>query len=397
MKKYDVVIIGAGIAGSALARELARNDVGVLLVEKSASPGKNTACGGLFDKRYFDKYVQDPSLMERRITRNIFSLPWGTVHFDCDQVTVKRRRFDRHLAELARQSGATLLTSVVAESYMVRNTGRVEISLSYLKQGRHETVSARLIALADGPKSLAKSNKRLYSGKNKKYWAYAYAYEIDRLPQEPNTMTVYLNPMLFPWGYGWVFPNRNESNIGVGTILPRLKKNGALKKNLLFFINEYGPTKSLLKDGKIIDKKGGFIPMWLNKHLSDTSQVALGDAAGMVSPLFGAGIDYAFDAAEACAPVILEALKENDFSRSRLQKYDRAVQEGFGRDLKKQMLLARIIIVSLKFGRSWPIKILSVIAFGVRYTRWNKVRILLYPLLGKPAVNENSGQKINHN
>lgn len=396
MKKYDVVIIGAGIAGSALARLLAKEGLHVLLLEKSESSGKYTACGGLFDKPYFDRFANDPSLIEQHITRNIFKLPWGDVEFDCDQVTVKRRHFDKHLALLAKEAGAELRTGTSAQDFVLHGPGQVEVHFKTRDAADLQKVTCKILAFADGPKSLSHKNKRFFDEKNKKYWAYAYAYEIDRVPQKENEMIVYLDHKLFPWGYGWVFPNRHESNIGVGTILPRINKDGALKKILTYFINDYAPIKSLLQKGTIVDKKGGFIPMWLNAHFSDTSQVVLGDAAGMVSPLFGAGIDYALDAAEACAPVLMEALQKNDFSSDHMYKYDQAVHEKFGKDLKKQMLLARIIILSLRFGKSWPIKILGVIAFGMKYTRWNKIKILLYPFMGKPKLKKIGNHKIQH-
>ena len=396
MKKYDVVIIGAGIAGSALGRLLAEQGAAVLLLEKSAASGLHSACGGLFDKPYFDRYVSDTSLIEQHITKNIFKLPWGDVEFDCDQVTVKRRDFDKYLALQAKEAGAQLFNLTSAQNFIVQGPGKVRVYLKRRGGTNTETVECKVVAFADGPKSLAAANSRFYPKKSKKYWAYAYAYETDRLPEKHNEMFVYLDPELFPWGYGWLFPNRKESNIGVGTILPRIKKNGALKKKLHYFIHEYAQTKSLLDSAKIVDKKGGFIPMWLNNHFSDVSQVVLGDAAGMVSPLFGAGIDYAFDAAEACAPVILEALRKNDFSQLQMMKYDLAVENKFGKDLRKQMLLARIIIFSQKFGKRWPIKILAVIAFGMKYTRWNKIKIMLYPLLGKPRLTEDDRQNIKH-
>jgi flavin-dependent dehydrogenase len=108
-----------------------------------------------------------------------------------------------------------------------------------------------------------------------------------------------------------------------------------------------------------------------------------------VSPLFGAGIDYSMDAAEASCKVILEAFEKSDFSASHLKKYDEIIEAGFIKDLRKQMLLAKIIINSLKFGVTFPVKILAVFAFGAKYTRWNKIKILLSPLLGKPQTNQN--------
>ena len=124
----------------------------------------------------------------------------------------------------------------------------------------------------------------------------------------------------------------------------------------------------------------------------DDSQVVLGDAAGMVSPLFGAGIDYAIDAAMACAPVITDALTHHSFTRKALLPFEQKIRKIFVNNLKKQWILSRIIVAGKKLGSQWPVKIFSVIAFGAYYSRWNKIRILLYPLLGKPSVLINDNQ-----
>lgn len=395
-KKYDIIIVGAGVAGSVLARLMAEAGVSVLLVEKDEYSGKTTACGGLFDRPYFDRYVTDSAVMEQMITKNVFVMPWGEVSFDCDQVTVKRRVFDRHLAENAALKGAELLNNTKALSWSVPETGGVQFTLQNLKTKEEYPVEAKIAAFCDGPNSSAIQNPRFNSEKNKKFWAYAYAYEVQGIPFEANVMKVYLDHQLFPWGYGWIFPNRHESNIGVGTIVSEIDKGIKLKGKLFEFIDEYKTTATLLHGREIVDKKGGFIPMWLLENFSDDSQVVLGDAAGMVSPLFGAGIDYAIESAQACAQVLIEALRNNDFSGRQLQKYDQVLNNGFLKDLKKQMLVARIIIFSRKFGKSWPIKVLAVIAFGVKYTRWNKIKILFYPLLGIPKVKDESHELLAH-
>jgi digeranylgeranylglycerophospholipid reductase len=389
MEKYDVVIIGAGPAGSVLARLLAEAGKDVLLVEKDEFSGKTSACGGLFDMPYFKKYVTDPAVMEQKITRNVFIMPWGEVVYECDQVTVKRRVFDRHLAENAKKAGAKLITKTKALSYRVKETGRVEVELNDLIKKEKRTVECKVVALADGPHTLAKNNPLFDYTKNKPYWAYAYAYEVEGVPFAENEIKIYLDHKLFPWGYGWIFPNKNESNIGVGTVNKEIDKGIKVKDVFFDFIESYKLTAPLLKNRKFVDKKGGFIPMWLIDHFSDDSQVVLGDAAGMVSPLFGAGIDYSMDAAEASCKVILEAFEKSDFSASHLKKYDEIIEAGFIKDLRKQMLLAKIIINSLKFGVTFPVKILAVFAFGAKYTRWNKIKILLSPLLGKPQTNQN--------
>ncbi len=389
MPDYDVIIIGAGIAGSVLARLLAEGGAKTLLLEKDEFSGQTSACGGLFDRPYFDRYADNHDLIEQHISSNVFIMPWGEVRFDCNQVTVKRRRFDRYLAEQAQQTGAFLLNKTKALDWRVTAPGQVEVEYKSAAQDSPQKASGRCIAFADGPKSLARRNPRFYNEKYRKYWAYAYAYETSEIPFNPQEIRIYLDGRLFPWGYGWIFPNRNECNIGVGTIQSEMDKGIAVKEKLIEFITEYPASAPLLAHQKITDKKGGFIPMWLQDHFSDDSQLILGDAAGMVSPLFGAGIDYAIESAEAAAGVLLEALKLNRWEAGFLNQYDLALENRFLKDLQKQIKLAGIIIRSLNWHKSLPIKILAIFAFGLKYSRWNKIKILFYPLLGKPMVKEN--------
>ncbi len=394
-KEYDVIIIGAGIAGSVAARLLASKKRTVLLVEKDDYSGQTVACGGLFDRPYFRRYVNDPTVLEQPIRKNIFHLPWGKVVYDCDQVTVKRRVFDRYLAGQAERAGAELHNGVKALDFKIEKPGRAQVQLRRRRDGMVCTVNARLILFADGPRSLAFKNPTFARQLDKRFWSYAYAYEVQGTPLPQDEAHIYFAPQLFSWGYGWIFPNKKESNVGLGTILPEMKRI-SLKEKLLTFLQEFAPTAPLLKNRSVVDKKGGYLPMRLMHPLSDHSQLLLGDAGGMVSPLFGAGIDYAIEAAEAAAQTAEEALRTNRFDARFLRTYDHAVDERFGKDLRKQLLLARWIIFSKKFGRLWPIKWMSVVAFGNKYSRWNKIKILLFPLLGKPRVKAENDSSLEH-
>ena len=392
---YDVIVIGAGIAGSVSAKLLAQKGYSVLLLEKDMFSGKTTACGGLFDRSYFDRHASDPGLVEQQIRKNVFHLPWGDVIFSCEQVTVKRRVYDRYLARQAQKAGAELCNGLRALDFTVHRPGEASVVVREISSGRQKTVRGKLLLFADGPHSLAHQKEPFARLVQKKYWAYAYAYEVQGVPIPNDEVHIYFAPQLFPWGYGWVFPNKQGSNVGVGTILAGTNLS-TIKKKLFTFLRRFPPTAPMLAQREINDKKGGFIPMWMLKRLSAHSVLLLGDAAGMVSPLFGAGIDYAIDAAEAAAAVAERALRVARFDAAFLNTYDAEIERRFGKDLRKQMLLARIIIFSRKFGRLWPVKILAVIAFGVKYSRWNKIRILLYPLLGRPEVLDKGSEKFDH-
>ncbi len=388
METFDVTIVGAGIAGSVLGLKLAQAGLSVLLLEKDAFPGKTNACGGLFDKPYFERYVADENIAERHIRQNVFIMPWGEVTFACDQVTVKRRVFDRYLAEQAQKNGAQLRTSSRALDYSVTAAGRVEITVKDILQNTEYTVQSKIIVFADGPQSLAQKNPLFNAQKNRSYWSYAYAYEVEGIPFDAQQIRIYLDPKLFPWGYGWIFPDREVSNVGVGTLLRNINGAGYLKERLSYFFKDYAPTAKLVGERPVTDKKGGYIPMWLLQRFSDDSQLVVGDAAGMVSPLFGAGIDYAIESAEMAAKAIEDAFGRGRFDAEILRTYDQALNTGFLVDLKKQMLVAKIIMFGQKFGRQWPVKLLAVIAFGAKYTRWDKIKIMLYPFLGRPAVKD---------
>ena len=393
--KYDVIVIGAGIAGSVVSRLLAQKGFSVLLVEKDEYSGKSTACGGLFDRSYFDRYVSDASIIEQEINKNVFHLPWGSVIYDCNQVTVKRRVYDRYLAQQAHLAGAKLLNKVRAIDYQVATAGKVLVALQDVWDKRQWQVQTKMILFADGPHSLAHKNNTFARQIKKRYWSFAYAYEVEGIPVPRNEAHIYFVPKLFPWGYGWIFPDKNESNVGVGTILPKIQME-KIKQKLFDFLQHFQQTAPLLKKREIKDKKGGFIPMWMLKRMSADSQLLLGDAAGMVSPLFGAGIDYAIDAAEAAAKITENALKSGNFNASFLNRYDRDIEVRFGKDLRKQMLLAKIIIFSQNFGRYWPVKILTVIAFGAKYSRWNKIKILAYPILGQAKTIDVQNDILSH-
>ncbi len=393
--KYDIIIIGAGIAGSIAAKLLARQGYSILLLEKDPYSGKTNACGGLFDRPYFDRYVNKPSVLEQRIKKNIFHLPWGNVVYNCDQVTVKRRVFDRYLSEQAAAAGAKVMYLQKVEDYVLEKVGQVVVTVRDIQKKQLWQAQAKAIIFSDGPNSLAFKNPRFQKQVKKQFWAYAYAYEVEGVACPGDEAHIYFSPQIYPWGYGWIFPNKKESNIGVGSILSEIKK-AALKPKLFYFLNKFPATAPLLKNRKIVDKKGGYIPMWLMSHCTDDSQVLVGDAGGMVSPLFGAGIDYAIEAAEAASLVLSRAIQKNEFSAAFLKQYDQEIYQRFGKQLRKQMMIARVIILSQRFGRYWPVKLLSVSAFGAKYSRWNKIKILTYPLLGKPKVNENRQPVIDH-
>jgi digeranylgeranylglycerophospholipid reductase len=138
-------------------------------------------------------------------------------------------------------------------------------------------------------------------------------------------------------GYGWVFPKDKYINIGVGQITSATTHN-KVKKNLKDIYNQY---ITLLKKNHEIPSsintkriKGAALPMCpLNKTYADRLLLC-GDAAGLINPLTGDGIEYAMVSGQIASEVCKEAIDAGDTSASFLSRYQKRWQHDFGKDIK---------------------------------------------------------------
>jgi flavin-dependent dehydrogenase len=138
-------------------------------------------------------------------------------------------------------------------------------------------------------------------------------------------------------GYGWVFPKKDSVNIGIGEIKPSASQT-ANRPNLKEFYENY---IRLLKESKIIPPtiklgkiQGGILPLNPLKKTFVDRVVLCGDAAGLMNPLTGDGIDYAMSSGKIAAEVCTEALEADDTSAFFLSKYQQLWKNDFGKEIK---------------------------------------------------------------
>ena len=153
----DVIIVGAGPAGSAAARRLAGSGRQVALVEKSDYPGKDNVCGGMVSLPMVKQFGVFPDAVEKIMQREHHVLPWGVVENGTEQCTVQRRIFDHLLAQRAVAAGAELMVRTKALAIRDISPGRVEVEVTHRQSKRSMVLSARGLILADGPRTLAQS------------------------------------------------------------------------------------------------------------------------------------------------------------------------------------------------------------------------------------------------
>jgi geranylgeranyl reductase family protein len=364
----EVIVVGAGPAGSTVATYLARAGVDVLLLEKTEFPREKVCGDGLTPrgvKQLIDLGIdtsEDAGWVHSRGLRILtgdltLELDWPDLtSYPPYGVSRTRHDFDDLLAKLAVKAGARLYERTTVTSAITNASGRVvgvEAKVGPEKTPVHyraplvlacDGVSARL-ALSVG---IQKNEKRPMGVAVRQYYKSprhddpfieGHLELWDR--SDPR------DPKLLP-GYGWAFPLGDGTvNVGLGMLSTSASFRNTDYRALLRQWLDGTPEEWGYREENAIGKVGGAgLPMGFNRtpHYRD-GLLLLGDAGGMVSPFNGEGISAAMESAQIAAEVVVQALARREGpSRERaLQAYPRAVGELMGGYYQLGNVFAKII------------------------------------------------------
>lgn len=304
MKRFDVIIIGAGPAGSLLGYYLAHKKIDTLIIDKKRLP-RNKICGGGLTYRALDILPFDlSSIIDTYANTVDISIQNNSVfqYTSEDPVIgmVMRDQFDFFLTEKASHEGATVLDETNFKS-LKGEAGNLIIQTS---KGMFRS---KLLIGADGIHSA--SSKALGLNGNKKKMI-GLESEIVVGPEE--IFNTFKNSACFdfgviPNGYGWVFPKKNHLSVGVASISKKVKK----MKNYLY---NYIQTKRLDKNSCVTSLRGWHIPYGPSKKrlFANEKGIVIGDAAGLTDPITGEGIYYALKEAHIASEIISNKLLYNN-------------------------------------------------------------------------------------
>jgi menaquinone-9 beta-reductase len=347
----DVVVVGAGPAGSSTAFHLAQAGLDVLLLEKSIFP-REKVCGDGLTPRGVKQLVSMgiplgagdgwfPNKGLRIIGGGVrLELDWPELSSYPGFGLVRNRRdFDETLARAAQKAGARLLEGVTVTGPVLDDDGRITgVTARPAVPGEAErTYHGRLIVAADGNSSrlslamgLAKRDDRPLGVAVRTYYA------------SPRHRDDYLESWLELWdsdrllpGYGWIFGmGDGTSNVGLGLLntsaaFQRTDYRALLKRWLAGMPAGWGFTE----ENRTEPVRGSALPMGFNRTPHYTRGLLLaGDAGGMVNPFNGEGIAYALESGEIAARVIVQALARPGPAGAErvLQGYPQALGEAYG-------------------------------------------------------------------
>ncbi len=308
MERVDVAVIGAGPAGSAAATWLARSGARVALFEKAAQ-GRDKSCGdGLTPRAVaeLERLGVDISRFHRidglrvQAGRTEREVLWPTGVFPNVGAVAPRAEFDALVLQAAVDAGALLHEHAKAEP--VLEGGRV----IGVRVGS-EVTRADLVVIASGAGSAAARIVGATRVEQSPFGLAIRAY-VPSTRSEDRYMEACLtvkgpDGQLVP-GYGWVFPAGDGIvNVGVGA-LSTMRNFSQLNLNTMLdsYMAQVGPAWGL---GTFVDRpKAWRLPMHV-EHRSGPGWVAVGDAAGLVNPFNGEGIDYALESGRHAAELFL--------------------------------------------------------------------------------------------
>jgi digeranylgeranylglycerophospholipid reductase len=332
-----VLVVGAGPAGSTVARGLASRGHDVLVVEEHARVGHPVQCAGLVSQRVLDLAGSRATVLDAVAGATVFGPSLGSVSFAADgprAFVIDRAGLDVALADRAARAGARFRAGVRFDRAERPPGGPVRAELTD-SSGASVSVEARLLVGADGVASAVARAVRL---RRPVEVLPAFEAEIPRSPGDARQVEVYLGNAIAPGLFGWWIPDGNGgARVGVaasaGPVTAREYYDRLVRQvERRFSTHLPGPT-ALLVSG---------IPIGTLPHTTTDRALLVGDAAAQVKPLSGGGIFTGMRCAEIAAEVADRCLRTGDLSAAALSAYDRAWRAELGNEFREAMFLRRL-------------------------------------------------------
>lgn len=343
---FDVIVVGAGIAGTVTAYQLAKAGHQVALIERGETPGSKNLSGGVCYSRVLEQVFPDfltQAPVERRITRNYIQLlnPNSAVAIDyrdarlaepVNAVTVLRAKLDAWLGEQCEAAGVFLMPSVLVDE-VIRQDGQVV----GVRAGE-DVLRARVTVAADGVNSFIAKRAGLRPVNEPLNHQAVGIKAVIKLGREQLEQRFQLSgdegvayaivgaATQQLGGGAFLYTNTESISIGVVLRLDELTRSGVQASQVFDQLLAHRYVAPLLADGELIEygchlvAEGGLAGVG---EIVTDGLVVVGDAAGLTlnTGLTVRGMDLAAASGIAAASAIDRALTSGDVAASGLQSY----------------------------------------------------------------------------
>ncbi|SDC61105.1 electron transfer flavoprotein-quinone oxidoreductase [Sanguibacter gelidistatuariae] len=356
---FDVIVIGAGVAGCVAAYLLAQAGRSVVLIERGDTPGAKNLSGGVLYSRVLEEVFPDfltEAPIERTITRNYIQFLNGSSSIGIDYqddrlanpvnaVTVLRATLDAWLAEKCEEAGVFLMAGVRVDAVLKEN-GRVV----GVRAGEDE-LRAHVVVAADGVNSFIARDAGLRTKEPTNHLALGVK-AIVSLPEETIRERFHLSGdegaayavvgdcTMGVGGGGFMYTNKASLSIGVVLRLDDMTAKGYASSDVFDHFIAHPFVAPFLKDGEISEYASHLVAeggLSMVGQIETDGMVVVGDAAGLTlnTGLTVRGMDLAAASGIAAATGIDQALTAGDTSKVGLAGYRTALFASFaGKDME---------------------------------------------------------------
>ncbi|MBI4416316.1 MAG: NAD(P)/FAD-dependent oxidoreductase [Euryarchaeota archaeon] len=331
MERYDVVVVGAGPAGSLTARYAAAGGARTLLIEKRQEIGSPVRCGEGIARHFLDEcdIRFDTKWVAQEVSGAKVVSPNGSF-FKIDEryagnevgLVLERDAFDKALAKDAAKAGADIWVKATAVG-LLREDGMVK-GVRVKRLDEEFNIAAGAVVGADGFESQvgrwAGIKTLLKAGDITGTLQYRLT-NIDPDPDFPRYCEFYLGNEVAPAGYVWVFPkDESTANVGIGVSLTRLRN----KMDIKVYLDRWIAKDPRFKRAQFLDMVTGGVSTSPPLPETTGNGIALvGDAARMIDPITGGGIGNGCRAGRILGEVLARCTETGDFSKAALQTYEK--------------------------------------------------------------------------
>ena len=314
----DVLVVGAGPAGSSAAAWAARHGLDVILADAAVFPRDKTCGDGLTPRAVSEliklgledwvrAHTTSQGLRAHGFGQTLH-LPWPGGSLPDWGSAVPRTELDDHLRTNAIKSGAVGLDG--ARAVGVRRDGDRVAAVEFVRGGESFEIACRRLVVADGVRSpLGKILGREWH-RDTVYGVAARAYVTSTQSKDPwisshLELRGHDNEVLS--GYGWIFPlGTGEVNVGVGTLATRKRPADVALRPLMQLYadqrrDEFGLSGDLRAPTSALLPMGGAV-----SQVAGRNWALIGDAAACVNPLNGEGIDYGLETGRMVAETLVQ-------------------------------------------------------------------------------------------
>ncbi|MDA0987030.1 MAG: NAD(P)/FAD-dependent oxidoreductase [Bacteroidetes bacterium] len=326
-KEYDIIVVGAGPAGSTAARYAAKNGASVLLLEKDRDVGYPVRCGEAVSHEGVLQFIEpDQKWIASTITKMNFISPSNikiTMPIDRNiGYVLERRIFDYELAKLAANNGAEVVTKAYVYD-LLKNENGVAIGVKALIKDEKVEIKSKVVIAADGVESRVGKWGGIDTTCHIRDMESCAQVTVSGINFDDDTLDLYFGKKTSPGGYLWIFPKgKNSANIGIGVSVEEAKNKSAISY-LNDFLEKQFPNASLLT------RIAGGVPCAKpNKVMVKNNVMLVGDAAHQVNPVSGGGIITGMIGGMIAGEVAADSILKNDLQN--LKDYGVKFQKRLG-------------------------------------------------------------------